>query len=546
MPAAFSERLGAVLARTGRRLSPFERRRDGSAPTAKPKTARKRLYALHTWLGFHLAAVTALVLATGTIATVSNEIDWLIQHDMRVTPDGEKVSWGEMEAALRAYRPGDAISSIASMRGDHFAYRATVYDEYGRRTYVHVDQWTGRVTGETHPLTVQRVFRDLHRYLYMPNFIGLPLVTSLAFVLAVSLYTGLKTARNWRTLLFRVRTDKGARILWGDAHKAAGLWGVWFFIVIIVTGVWYLVEFGAAVGGARIEPPRPRVSAERVEAFGPVIADRPLDEVVAAAQSAFPELRVTSVHYPSTAGHTFTVLGKVGNPLIRQRANRVFLDPVSLDVVTLQRSTEIGWAAYLNEMADPLHFGFFGGLPTKLIWFVFGVAMTGLSLTGVWLTWRRLKTASPSRAQFATLPVLAVSMYFCTIWYDRFQGPHAPADELVLADQSVTPRIRAAAKLEKGADGSPTGLVRILLEAEGGRPNVAEVVVSAGGETETVRVRLVGVRSEARASLPPAVLQAGETLNVRVTFNNALQATTSWSLPGSLSGSLPGAARSSG
>ena len=36
---------------------------------ATKKSARKKLYALHTWVGFHLAAIMFLVLATGSIAT---------------------------------------------------------------------------------------------------------------------------------------------------------------------------------------------------------------------------------------------------------------------------------------------------------------------------------------------------------------------------------------------------------------------------------------------------------------------------------------------
>jgi len=459
------------------------KRAAGSATAARPRSARKRLYALHAWVGFHLAVVMALVLATGTIATVSNEIDWLLQQDMRVTPDGEQVSWGRMAEAVRAHRPTAHLTILQDMGGDHFAFRARVQDPYGRQTFVHVDQWTGEVTGETHPLTVQRFFRDLHRYLFMPNYLGLPIVSAMAFVLGISLYTGLKTARNWRTLMFRIRRGKGTRVLLGDAHKAAGLWGSWFFVVMIVTGVWYLAEFGAGVGGARFEPPRPALSEARVEAFGPVIRDAGTDAYLNAVEEVFPELTPTAIHFPFSSGHAVTVLGHVSNPLLRQRANRVFLDPVSMEVLSVQRDTDISWTAYLNEMADPLHFGNFGGLPTKLIWFVFGLAMTGLSLTGLWLTWKRLDDKSPSRAQVATLPVLMLSALFFVAWLDRQLGPEVPAGERVLAREALPGGGMVEMRLALSGAGSPSGRVLAVTSADAGRPNIARATVDIGGHS---------------------------------------------------------------
>ncbi|MEM9212320.1 MAG: PepSY-associated TM helix domain-containing protein [Pseudomonadota bacterium] len=463
--------------------------RAGNDTSGRKKSARKTLFALHSWLGFHLAALMALVLATGTIATVSNEIDWIFQHDMRVLPDDEKVSWDAMHKAVHGYSPEATISSISTMQGDHFAYRADVTDQYGQRRFVHVNQWTGEVTGESHPMTVQRVFRDLHRYLFMPNFIGLPLVTSLAFVLAVSLYTGLKTTRNWQTLLFRVRTGKGARIMWGDAHKAAGLWGIWFFIVMVVTGIWYLIEFGVSVTYIATEKPNPipteRLGIEQVVEIGQVMPTQNLDDIVRMAGDAYPGLRIKQISFPRAANGVYFVQGTVGNPLIRPRSNGVFLHPDTLDVLNVRRSQEYPVFFYLNEMADPLHFGYFGGLTTKLIWFIFGVTMTGLSVTGVWLTWRRLKTVSPSKAQYATLPVLVLSMYFFTIWFERFQYPTPPSQEVPFGTAKAGEIQTQATIASFGAPGRGETL-RFSVTAATGRPMVQSMTLEIWSDTQLI------------------------------------------------------------
>ena len=227
----------------------------------------KKLYHLHAWVGFQLALVMFVILATGTIATLSNEIDWLVHEPMRASKPSEGYhslqarDWRAMYEAITAQYPESKVLTLGSMGEDYFNYRARVTNAAGESRYVYVDPWTHEVTGETSLLTVQRVFRDLHRYLFMPAFPGLPIVTAFAFVLLISLYTGLKTTRNWKTALWRVRTKQGARILLSDLHKVFGLWGLWFTSVIIITSFWYLFEFGVRVSGSSLEPSAPTVNA---------------------------------------------------------------------------------------------------------------------------------------------------------------------------------------------------------------------------------------------------------------------------------------------
>ena len=71
----------------------------------KATTPRRRLYTLHTWVGFHLAWIMALILLTGTLAVIACEIDWLLKDEMRVEyRNGERadLSWPPAESARAA------------------------------------------------------------------------------------------------------------------------------------------------------------------------------------------------------------------------------------------------------------------------------------------------------------------------------------------------------------------------------------------------------------------------------------------------------------
>ena len=499
----------------------------------KAATPRRRLYKLHTWVGFHLAWVMALILLTGTLAVIAYEIDWLLKDEMRVTPPAVRPApdWTALEAAARRYRLGDTLLSLSRMPGDYFAYRARLVDRDGRHYFLHLDQWTGKVTGETSMLTVQRVLRNLHRHLFMPNFIGLPLVTSLAFILAISLYTGLKATRQWRRAATRIRFDKSARVATGDYHRAAGIWSIWFFVVMIVTGAWYLFEFGGVIGELPMNYKPPRVDETIAREASRTIEFADAGELVAAARAAFPELDSVAIVFANRVGAPASVRGRTADWLVRLRANAVWLNPTDAAVLRVQRSRESPWLRYLNDLADPLHFGNFGGLATKLIWFLFGAVMTSLSFTGVWLTWKRLRNTGPSPAQIATSPVLVASALFCFLWYERLTGPTPPQEKL-LAGQSAADHWFQVA-LATDAAGAASGAARLWVTAANGAPNIASVALWCGDDTGDEATPVHALAPRIRIAVEAASCRGhGERdLRLRVEYRNGERADLSWPPP---------------
>lgn len=396
-----------------------------SKDKSQQRKGLKKLYNLHAWVGFHLAIVMFIILATGTIATVSNEIDWLIFPELRATsPSGNDTitgsDWADMYDSLTAAYPDDRISFFYSMSGDYLTYRATVDNESLARDFVHIDQYTDQITGTVPRLTVQRFFRDFHRYLFMPAFPGILFVCAFAFVLAISLYTGLKTTRNWKTALWRLRVNQGARILLSDTHKLAGLWGCWFVAVMVITGLWYLTEFGAAVADARFEPRGPTISENVGYDHKQKISPELFRIMAIEAQNVHGDWTIKGVLFPFSEQGTVQFRGVKDNPLLRDRAYRVFFNPKTGEQVDSWSAETIPTDAYLNEYADPLHFGYFGGIWTKLIWFVFGLALTAMSVTGVMMTWKRTKSSALTKPQIATLPILVLAAVAFFFWVQRY------------------------------------------------------------------------------------------------------------------------------
>lgn len=393
----------------------------------------KKLYNWHAWVGFNFAILMFVVLFTGTIATVSNEIDWFIFDELRASskPEGRSSKptaddWIEIYASIKNAYPNGQPRFMLTLGEDYLTFRAMIDDEAIDNEFVQVDQWTYEVTGTMPRLSVQRFFRDFHRYLFMPALPGIIFSCSMAFILAISIYTGLKTTRNWRKALFRVRFDKGGRIALSDLHKFMGLWGVWFTILMCVTGLWYFYEFGYRFSGDSVEPRGPQVElAEQSNSPLSTNNNQSANEIhltaeeftkaIRTAQNVHDDWHITSIIIPQNKTSPIQMRGVKNNPLLRDRAYRVFIHPDTLRVISIFTPESIGVNAYLNEYADPLHFGTFGGIWTKVIWLIFGVALTGMSLTGVWMTWKRIKSKSLTRTQLGTLPIFvlaAIALYF--------------------------------------------------------------------------------------------------------------------------------------
>lgn len=344
----------------------------------KPKLARL-WWKIHQIAGLKLSLFLSFILLTGTLATISHEIDWLLQPNLRIDSGSapESPNWAAIaHSAVR--QPGVAeILFIEEPTASLFASRVAFRDPNGKQRFLYAHPATGEIQGKGPWAGAARILRNMHRHINIPTKIGVPIVSSLAFLMLISFMTAFIVYPKWWRGFFKpIRFTKGARTAWGDFHRLAGLWSLWFVLLITLTSIWYFAESTGLQA-----PAAPSAKLQKQEISLIELGDS-LETVLGQAQQAYPELNITHIVFPSGRRGAFRIQGQDKAWLVRQRANEAWVNPTTTEVLLIAKGTDLSVHQRISEMADPLHFGTFAGYWTKVPWFIFGLLLTGLSISG--------------------------------------------------------------------------------------------------------------------------------------------------------------------
>ena len=354
---------------------------------------------IHNWLGLKLFLILSVVFVSGTLAVFRWEIDWLVYPEMRVEPGRSLASLDDILAAVKRAYPEMGLGAeipTGEGAGNLAIGMVGVSPDRGIRM-IWVDPYRAIVQGDTPLMTPGFFLGSLHRDLFIPDW-GLLIVCATAIVLVVSLVTGLIAYRKFWRGFFRRPRFRTLRIAMVDLHKLVGLWSLWFSIVIALTGLWYFwvlvgePMFGFPQAVERYAPPE--IAAERLEAFGPETPRTvPIADALARAQALHPDFVAGYVSLPEHHGGAYVFHGNRGEVLARY-ATTISVDPYTGDVLGIDLASEAPALTRIGAMVNPLHYGDFGGMWSKTIWFLFGLAVSGLAVTGIVIFWCRTAGAT--------------------------------------------------------------------------------------------------------------------------------------------------------
>lgn len=390
----------------------------GPVPKPRKKASKARLWLLlHGWMGLPFWAYLLLICVTGTIATVSDEILWLVDPEVRAHASAAPpLSPDALVAAAIAQQPGSRLAGLQFPEARYLAPKVGLIDAAGVQRAFYLDPGSGRIQGESAGgLAFPEFIRALHGWLLLPwnghYSWGWYAVTLMALPILGSLVTGILIYKKfWRAYLNpRLRIGKGARTFWGDLHRLAGIWSLPFIGIIGLSGTWFLAQaLLADLAGYTTGEPTPSLdpqSLPRIEQRSDLPPVR-LDAALAEVHRVAPRLQVESIYMPSDPYSPILFYGRDRVPLAYGQAVVNPYDGHLMRTRTLrdQNAFEIATGALY-----PLHFGDFMGLGLKLVYFLFGLLLSAMTLSGMLIWTRRtaLDKAAPSRPRRAAKEVRA-------------------------------------------------------------------------------------------------------------------------------------------
>lgn len=346
---------------------------------------RRTWFNLHSWAGLKVSVFMFFISITGTLAVFAHDIDWLLTPELRVSVGDQRASHGTLIDAAREAYPDWTLFYLFEPFEAWFAAELLAFTPDGERRRIYLDPYRGTVQGDVNWFNAHRILRETHRHLMLPTRIGVPIVSLLALPLLISAVSSMWIYKRWWTGFFKRPRGNRKRRFWGDIHRLTGVWSLAFIFIIALTSVWYLVE---SLGGNA--PPAASLPRGNPEIPAPEVDGTTLDAMIQQARTSFPELRIKQIILPRNQGQPVALLGQAEAWLVRPRANAVAFEPTSAVEVHRHAATQLSLHQRISEAADPLHFGTFGGLSTRILWFIFGLGMSALSLTGVYLYGLRL------------------------------------------------------------------------------------------------------------------------------------------------------------
>ena len=367
------------------------------------KTTKQNALNAHNWVGVFLSVLLFLVCLSGTVAVFHLEFErWEQPHIQEMDNVSPQVIEKAMDTFL-AQNPeeshhlyvGFPTSDIPRLvvENDHKAYFA---DQEGNLL-------------EEESVSFTQMLVDLHLYLNLPQSWGMILVSALGAIICTLVITGIIAHKRMSKDAFKLRRGGNGQQAQIDLHNRFGLWAAPFHLVIGITGAYFGMAGIILVTVATLNYNGDRDAVvNQIFTPDPVLAPQEgkpaIGKAFAQMETLAPEKSpiFLTVHEVGEPEQFIEIYAKAPNRMIYAEGYRFDTAGNFVGVA----GYEFGeWGKQLVWAMYRLHFGDFAGMTSKWLYFVLGVMLTMLCVSGmeVWLS----KKAHPP---------LASRLWYSVVW----------------------------------------------------------------------------------------------------------------------------------
>lgn len=354
---------------------------------------RRGVAFVHLWFGLVLGLYFVAVGLSGSLLVFEPELKAAAYPEtVRVTPPAPGATLMPVSYVLtrlkgqRPHIPETQLARIALPERQGGAYSVRYGGKPMDGRIVTVNPYTGQVMRD---VAVRESVPGFALTLHSNLLLGAAgfLANGIAGLLSVLLLlSGLwlwwpRTLRQFR-IRSSVKWRGGVERVNADLHNVLGLYLLPLLLVLSLTGavlVFYMPVQNAVYAWTKT-PPYPADPTVASPAAG--AARLPVEQLMAIAEHALPSAHPTALTYPLRPGQPFACAMEFTLTGFANYAE-VFVDPYTGRVLQVHDEHRATPGARIMRILCNLHFGWWGGTLTKVLYVLAGIAPTALFVTGI-------------------------------------------------------------------------------------------------------------------------------------------------------------------
>lgn len=373
---------------------------------------KKIFLKFHLWLSVPFGIIVTLICFSGAMLVLEPEAVKLLRHDVLYVdrPQHTALPIESLVRSVEQTLPEDVSVTGVTMYADpEMACKVNLSKP--RRAAVYVDLYTGEVKGLYERPAFFATMLKLHRWLLDSRddsggvFWGRTVVGISTIVFVLVLLSGVviwwpKTRRMLRNSL-KITASKGRHLLWRGLHVAGGMYTLLLLLVMALTGLtwsfqWYSKGFYALFGVSEVPKSGAVAYAEQQAEDAAKAKDKTgkggkATDVYAEWQTVYDTLRARNVNFDNITvsdGTAEVAFGGLGN---QRAADKYTFDKSTGSITSASPYADSAKSSKLRGWIMSVHMGTWGGMLTRLLWFVTALFGATLPLTGYYLWIRRLR-----------------------------------------------------------------------------------------------------------------------------------------------------------